>query len=70
MAYSIQYGQEVKRRKRKRVPKVIPICVLLLAVLLRIFADPLLRQAQEVIWGEYQAVDVFYEVFVKDGIPG
>ena len=70
MAYSIQYGQAVKRRKRKRIPGIIPFFVLFLAVLLRIYADPYFRQAQEVIWGQAETAEAFYEVFVKDGIPG
>ena len=70
MAYSIQYGPTVKRRIRKRIPGIIPIIVLFLVMLLRIYADPYFRQAQKMIWGAAESVEAFYEVFVKDGILG
>ena len=65
MAYSIKYSRQIKRKRKRNLRPMVSVLVLILALLLRILASDHLRDMQDLLLGEGEAVAAFCEEFVK-----
>lgn len=65
MAYSIRYGKTDRRKKRRDRSSWFALAFLLLAIFVRLLSNAALEQAHRFLLGDTQAVEVFYEEFVK-----
>ena len=70
MAYSIQYSQQIKRKRKRSHRVTLTLAAMILAMVLRIFAGAYLENARMILFGDGEAAAAFYEVFVKDGTLG